>query len=139
MAIQIFNDQNVIKLNLFKIRSYLPGIENKLRLSRANTYSVIFTDDKKIKKLNKNFRKTDRPTDVLSFKNSPKSADIFISAETAKGNAKFYKQDFYREILRLVIHGILHANDYTDYTEKAKTIMWEKQESILKCFISSCI
>lgn len=142
MPIRIFNNQNKIKLNISEIRNYLPQIEKKMRLAKTSIYSVIFVDDKNIKKLNKDFRNTDRPTDVLSFlsdcscqmaKNFQKNADIFISLETAKSNAKFYCQKFYTEILRLIIHGILHSMDYTDYSEKSKKIMWEKQEKILKC------
>ncbi|MDO8735293.1 MAG: rRNA maturation RNase YbeY [Elusimicrobiota bacterium] len=133
MPIKIFNEQHKIKLDVRKIRKYLPRIEKKLHLSKNGIYNIIFIDDRNIEKLNKIFRDTDRPTDVLSFKNSGKDADIFISIETAKDNAKFYKQDFYTEILRLVIHGILHAGGFTDYTEKSKKNMWEKQEKILKC------
>ena len=135
MPIKIFNEQHKIKLDVRKIRKYLPLVKKKMFLPEDDRYNIIFLDDKGIKGLNENFRKTDRPTDVLSFKNSPESADIFISVETAKDNAKFYKQDLYAEILRLVIHGILHANDYTDYTKKAKKNMWEKQEKILKCLL----
>ena len=135
MPIKIFNEQHKIKLDVRKIRKYLSLVKKKMFLPEDDRYNIIFLDDKGIKGLNKNFRKTDRPTDVLSFKNSPESADIFISVETAKDNAKFYKQDLYAEILRLVIHGILHANDYTDYTKKAKKNMWEKQEKILKCLL----
>ena len=133
MAIKIFNEQHKIKLDVRKIRKYLPLVEKKMFLPKDDGYNIIFLDDKNIKKLNKKFRHADRPTDVLSFKNSGKDADIFISVETAKGNAKFYKQDFYTEILRLVIHGILHAGGFTDYTEIDKKIMWKKQEKILKC------
>lgn len=135
MPIKIFNDQDAIKLNLVKIRSCLPVIESKLRLPKVNRYSVIFTDDKKIKKLNKNFRRAARPTDVLSFKNSGKDADIFISVETAKSNAAVYGEGFYTEILRLVIHGILHACGFTDYSEKSKKIMWKRQERTVKCLL----
>lgn len=145
MPIKIFNEQNGIKLDVRKIRKYLPLVEKKMFLPKDDCYNIIFLDDKNIKKLNKKFRDADRPTDVLSFppeagqpladKNSPKSTDIFISVETAKGNAKVYKQDFYTEILRLVIHGILHANDYTDYSERDRKIMWEKQEQVLKCIM----
>lgn len=135
MPIKIFNEQHKIKLDVRKIRKYLPLVKKKMLFPDADKYNIIFVDDRNIKKLNKKFRNTDHPTDVLSFKNSVKDADIFISVETAKDNAKCYKQDLYAEILRLVIHGILHANDYTDYTKKAKKNMWEKQEGILKCIL----
>ncbi len=135
MAIKIFNKQNKIKLDVRKIRKYLPFVEKKMFLSKNDCYNIIFLDDRNIKKLNKKFRQADRATDVLSFKNTPKDSDIFISVETAKDNAKFYRQDFYTEILRLVIHGILHSQGYTDYSVKTKKNMWKKQEQVLKCII----
>ncbi|MCG2759657.1 MAG: rRNA maturation RNase YbeY [Candidatus Delongbacteria bacterium] len=148
MSIKIFNEQDKIKLDIRKIRKYLPSIEKKMLLSKDDGYNIIFIDDREIKKLNKKFRKTNHPTDVLSFKNSHNKcsppiyrgvkrseADIFISVETAKSNAKFYKQVFYIEILRLIIHGMLHSIGYTDYSKKAKKMMWEKQEQVLKCIM----
>ncbi|MFH1540556.1 MAG: rRNA maturation RNase YbeY [Elusimicrobiota bacterium] len=159
MPVKIFDEQEGIKLDINKIRKYLLLIEKKMfreaRLKSDNC-NIIFLDNKEIKKLNKRFRAADYSTDVLSFtqpflenffhqkrtclaerksglKYSPKSADIFISVEMAKSNAKLYKQDFYTEILRLIIHGILHSMNYTDYTEETKKIMWKKQEKILKC------
>lgn len=145
MPIRIFNNQNSVKLDIRKISKYLPYIEKKMFLSKTDNYSIIFVNDENIRKLNKKFRHTARPTDVLSFppeaghlladKNSDKDADIFISAETAKYNAKFYRMDFYTEILRLIIHGILHARGHTDYSEKAKKKMWFKQEQVLKCIM----
>ncbi|MEW6557393.1 MAG: rRNA maturation RNase YbeY [Elusimicrobiota bacterium] len=132
MSVEIFDKQNIIKLNIKKVLKYIPLLEKKLYLLKNLVYNIIFVDDREIKKLNKKFRYSPYPTDVLSFKYSKNSADIFISVETAKNNAKFYRQDFYTEILRLIIHGVLHSLGYMDYTEKSKKIMWKKQEEILK-------
>lgn len=143
MAIKIFNRQHKIKLDTKKICEYLPRIENELRLSKNGVCSIIFIDDREIKKLNKKYRKTNRPTDVLTFiphhrssvVGDDKAADIFISVETARNNAKIYKQKLCIEILRLIIHGILHSLDLTDYSKKAKEKMWLEQERVLKCIL----
>ncbi|MDD5686653.1 MAG: rRNA maturation RNase YbeY [Elusimicrobia bacterium] len=133
MSIKVFDRQNKIKLDIRKISDSLPQIIKKLQLSGNAVYNIIFLDDKNIRELNKKYHKTDYPTDVLSFKYSQKTADVFISVETAKSNSIFYKERFSTEIMRLIIHGILHSLDFTDYSEKTKKRMWKKQENILKC------
>lgn len=85
-----------------------------------NEISILFTTDKKIHKLNKAYRNKDKPTDVLSFsqiegiKNffSFSLGDLVISLDTAKKQAKEYKNTFNQEILRLLIHGMLHLIGY---------------------------
>ncbi|MBN1383805.1 MAG: rRNA maturation RNase YbeY [Elusimicrobia bacterium] len=151
MPIRIFNKQCKVKLNIRKIHPYLSKIKKKLRLlnlSQPADYNIVFVDDKGIKKLNKKYRKTGCPTDVLSFippsskylgkrltSFDNKIVDIFISVETAKNNAVIYKQKFYVEILRLIIHGILHSYGFTDYVKINKEKMWSRQEQILKCIL----
>jgi len=129
-------------LDCKKVCKFLSCIESKLRLKRDIVYNIIFVDDKEIRKLNRKYRSKDRVTDVLSFRYESrddvpacKDADIFISPKTAKRNAKLFKEEFYTEILRLIIHGILHSLDFSDYTKRTKEIMWSKQEDTLKCIL----
>jgi probable rRNA maturation factor len=105
------------------------GIEEK-------SFSVLLTDDSKMRKLNKKFRNVDNSTDVLSFpymeKDSSYLGDIAISLNKTKEHTKLYKEDFENELARLLIHGILHLLGEKDYTQKDKRKMWEKQEKILE-------
>jgi len=140
MPINIFNRQTRIELDFaldagFRKR-FISPIEKELRLAKKSDYNIIFLDDAGIKKLNKKYLARNVPTDVLSFKYSGDCADIFISVQTAKANAVLYKQEFLTEILRLIVHGVLHALDYTDYEKKEKEKMWKKQEGLLRCIIS---
>jgi len=107
-----------------------------LRLKKGSEYNIIFVDDAGITDLNKRFLSRNRPTDVITFNYPGGSADIFISAETAKSNSAFYGQSFLTEVLRLIVHGVLHARGYTDYTKKDKENMWRRQEGLVKCIIS---
>ena len=79
--------------------------------------SVLLTDDKKIRKLNKKYRGQDRATDVLSFpqnegeENEPDyhlMGDVVISTVTAKRQASQHGLSLEEEIVLLLIHGILH-------------------------------
>ena len=79
--------------------------------------SVLLTDDKKIRELNKKYRGQDRATDVLSFpqneeeENEPSyhlMGDVVISTVTAKRQASQHGLSLEEEIVLLLIHGILH-------------------------------
>ncbi len=102
---------------------------------KDKTFNILITNEQKIRELNKKFRNTDSPTDVLAFpfgeKRSPYLGDIAISFTQAKEQAKTYKEKLEDEISRLVIHGVLHLLGQTDDNSSAKKRMWNKQEKIL--------
>lgn len=91
--------------------------------------SILLTDDREIHELNAGYRNKDKPTDVLSFAqlegeffSFPGSSlgDVVISTETAVKQAKKYRHSFEAEILRLLIHGILHLLGY-DHEKVSKS------------------
>lgn len=87
--------------------------------------SILFCSDKYIQKLNKNYRKKDKATDVLSFPQSKTPfttslGDIVISLDTALKQSEQYKCSLNQEITRLLIHGILHLLGY-DHVRIAKS------------------
>ena len=107
---------------------------------------VTFVDDEQIKVLNKQFRKIDESTDVLSFplgENgnydvNPQSGayllgDIIISTEHAYSQAELYGHTLRREIAFLTIHSMLHLLGYDHVNGGIEEMqMREKQEDILK-------
>ena len=79
--------------------------------------SILLTDDKKIRELNKKYRGQDRATDVLSFPQNDREeneldyhlmGDVVISTVTAKRQAAEHGLTLEEEIVLLLIHGILH-------------------------------
>lgn len=78
--------------------------------------SVTFTNDAEIRLLNSRYRGKDKATDVLSFpllegeasQMSPSLGDLVISIETTLKQAKRYRVSTDQELLRLMIHGLLH-------------------------------
>ncbi|MEA3493385.1 MAG: rRNA maturation RNase YbeY [Candidatus Margulisiibacteriota bacterium] len=76
--------------------------------------NIVLIDDKEIRKLNKQFRKKDKATDVLAFPMGEDGilGDIAISAGTTKRNAKSYGVSYKSELKRLVVHGVLHLLGY---------------------------
>ena len=110
--------------------------------------SIVFCGDEMIRELNKNYRNIDAATDVLSFENGEKftdedgsqwtlAGDIAISVDTLKKNAEYFGIDENSELKRLLLHGLLHLNDYDhgeEHIEKGKAPeceMLKLQEEIL--------
>ena len=104
--------------------------ENK----ETETISLAFVDKEEIKKLNKKFRKKNKPTDVLSFALSEDGylGEIIICPDIVKENAKKYKSSIKKEIMKVFIHGISHLLGYDhEKTEEEALIMEQKQEKYL--------
>ena len=91
--------------------------------------SVSFVKKSAMKKLNRDYRKMDKPTDVLSFNmNEGKLlGDVVVCPSVAKMNARKYNVSFNAEISRLVAHGLLHLLGY-DHGRK----MFKMQDKALE-------
>ncbi len=104
--------------------------------------NLVFLDDKKMKNINKKYRKKNTTTDVLTFvnliKNNKKEnevyCDIFLSAETIKNEAKNNLINFYDHITHLIIHCFLHVNGYDHKKNSDFTKMKKQEEKILMKF-----
>ena len=78
--------------------------------------SVLLTGDEAIRTLNRNYRRKDKPTDVLSFPAAESAGgvagDVAISFETAFRQAQEHKHPLEMEIKLLLLHGLLHLAGY---------------------------
>jgi len=105
------------------------------------SFNVIIVDNDYIWKLNKEYRKIDRPTDVITFALEDHEdikyedfrllGDIYISLDKAKEQAIEYGHSFKREICFLAVHGFLHLLGYDHMELEEEEIMFSKQELIL--------
>jgi len=101
-------------------------------LGRKNL-SVAFVTNAAIRRLNRRFLGHDYATDVLSF---PLGGDLFgevvISAEYAAAEARRRGLPVEEELLRYVVHGILHLLGYDDHRPADRARMWKRQERELR-------
>lgn len=128
---------------LKKFYNVLRGKIEKTLNGGIGEIALILISDKRIKKLNREYRKINKPTDVIAFayldeqnftlKNIEAAAgDIFISAATAKKQAKELEHSFKRELEILFIHGLLHLFGFEHKTKKQEKIMEEWASRVLK-------
>ena len=98
--------------------------------------NIIFCTDEYLQKLNKKHLNSDYYTDIISFdycNGDMISGDIFISLCRVNENAeKFNSND--TELLRVIIHGVLHLLGYNDANEDEKKIMTEKENEALRLY-----
>ena len=96
--------------------------------------TYVFTDDEGELRVNQQFLGHDYYTDVITFDYSSQtviSGDIFISLDMVNHNAEQVGTNFVGELMRIMIHGVLHLTGQGDKTSESKTIMTEKENLAL--------
>lgn len=130
MKVKIFYEETNFRLRGWKLaRKLIHKVISKEGYISGDL-NFILTVDEKLLVLNKNFLGRDYLTDVITFEyNEGKtiSGDIFISIETVKINSKNYKVSYNEEIIRVMVHGVLHLCGYNDKTVKQKAKMREME------------
>jgi probable rRNA maturation factor len=80
---------------------------------------ILIATNKRLRDLNRRFRRKDKPTDVLSFPR-PSGGDIAISAQIARDNAQRYGHSMANELKILVLHGMLHLAGYDHESDNGR-------------------
>lgn len=117
----------------------------KLEKVKNAYFSVVLVNDKKIKKINKEYRGIDKVTDVISFafedndkrryNNIRVLGEIYICIPKMINQAEAYGHTQTRELAFLGVHGLLHLLGYDHVKDKEEEkIMIERQEEILNGF-----
>ena len=96
------------------------------------TVNVLLTSSAEMKSLNRRFRATDKPTDVLSFPaeldaRKHFAGEIAISVEMAAQNARALGHSPAEEVKILVLHGVLHLRGYDHECDNGQMARCEKQ------------
>jgi probable rRNA maturation factor len=105
--------------------------------------SVLLTDDKTIRELNRQYRKIDTSTDVLSFpaaepgvtsgrKGAPIAGDLAISLNTAARQAAAFGHELQTEVKVLLLHGALHLAGLDHETDSGQ--MARRESALRKHF-----
>ncbi len=125
---KIKNINNYFKLKQRKFNNYYNS-QKKIK-----EFTVLLTNNSKMKNLNKKYRKINKPTDVLSFplnikiKSKIYLGDIAISYEIV--NKRSYNSSFVYELDKMWIHGYLHLSGY-DHIKNLDFEKMHKKENLI--------
>jgi probable rRNA maturation factor len=125
------NNQTSFRLDKKKLSTVAKKVikgENK----EIENLSIAFVGSADIKKLNKKYRHKNKPTDVLSFEGDKKIdyslGEVIICPEIVKENAEKFKTRFENELVKILIHGILHLCGYDHEKSEKEAVEMEKKE-----------
>lgn len=107
--------------------------KNHDRILGPLTY--IFCDDEKILEVNRQFLNHDYYTDIITFdygRGKLISGDMFVSLDTVKSNAELIGVAYEQELMRVIIHGILHLCGINDKGPGEREIMEENENKALQ-------
>jgi conserved hypothetical protein TIGR00043 len=103
----------------------------------AEKITLVLTDDNFLLDLNRRFLHHDYKTDVISFNLGERGiidGEIYVSVDRARVQAKRYKVTTKAEVLRLIIHGILHLTGWDDKTRSQKLRMRRRENEYILWF-----
>lgn len=107
---------------------------------RSGDISVVFCSPERHIEINRTFLGHDYHTDVITFDYSDKEAgvvsgDIMIDPVTVADNAATFGTSPENEMLRIIIHGILHLCGYGDKNPEQQKVMRAKEDDCLTLFL----
>jgi probable rRNA maturation factor len=102
-----------------RLKTFITSIFKKEK-KPLESLNIVFCDDNYLLELNQEFLEHDYYTDILSFRLSsagkPLIAEIYISIDRVRDNAKNLNTPFKSELHRVIFHGVLHFCGYKDKT-----------------------
>lgn len=130
-------------------RAARAALKHQRQAPRANL-SIVLTDNRRLRQLNRDYLGIDAPTDVLSFPASESDGseidgseidpetgaaylgDILISIPYARASARQAGNSLEAEVQLLVVHGVLHLLGHDHARPREKKRMWQAQREILE-------
>jgi probable rRNA maturation factor len=111
------------------------AVKAVLRAERREAMiSITFLGRDSMRRLNARHQRLDHPTDVLAFSlNGPAGeviGDVYVCPWVARREARARGIPVREELIRLVVHGTLHAlgRDHPEGPERTRSDMWRRQE-----------
>ena len=135
ISVRFLSPQKVLtRRDILQILRYL---KSKCRL-RSLRLTCVVAPDRAMRRLNRRFHGRDRSTDVLAFDLGPaaqdgiRCADIVVGVESARRVSRRLGVPVKEELVRYIVHGVLHLSGYDDATPRARLRMGRRQEELVR-------
>lgn len=118
-----------------QLKSFL--IKTAATIRPIKSLNIIFCSDEYLLSINRQFLKHDFYTDIITFDLSPSSrsfieAELYISIDRVKENASLVGDPNYKELHRVIFHGLLHLLGNGDKSKKDKEKMRKLEDKLIK-------
>ncbi len=113
------------------------NVRNKNLLVEKKELTLVFLNKPEMKRINFQFRRINKPTDVLSFKSEDRASlgELLFCSEVLKIQARQQKHSFEQEFIYMLIHGLLHLLGYDhELSKKEEKRMFHLQDQCFKQF-----
>ena len=117
-----------------ELKTVIKTAERFLQVYKKKRYelSIVFVGDRVIRKLNNNYRKIDKITDILTFEGEELFlGEIIIDYQQIKRQSKKFSGSVKKELIFILVHGLLHLIGYDDKTEKDRERMIRMGEEFI--------
>jgi len=125
--------------NTTTLKHFIESIFKK-EMQNLDSINYIFCSDRAILEINKKYLNHDFYTDVITFDlsrdNKAISAEVYISIERIRDNAKQLGLSIQSELHRVLFHAALHLCGYNDKKKKDKEIMRKKENELLSKYFN---
>jgi rRNA maturation RNase YbeY len=139
MELQIHNFPEVLRGNTRQWEELSRRIVQAIELEPVASLNLVFVDDPTLQKMHQQYLNDPEKTDVITFDLSDGEAvegEIYISIDRAREQAKEYGVSPEEEVLRLIVHGILHLKGYDDLEEDDRKVMKAQEDAFVQKFRS---
>lgn len=134
MRVHVFKERGALRIDARRVRSAVEAAT--AGAGRVGPISVILTGDAALARLHRRFLGVSGPTDVMSFPlgdpGGPPSGEVYVSCERAAAEARRRGIAPAEEVLRYVVHGVLHLLGEKDGTPAQRARMWKRQEAVVE-------
>lgn len=124
------------KLDFQKISRWLNEVA-AVYGKQVGNISYLFCDDEHILSVNREFLSHDYFTDIITFDYTigrKVGADIYISLDTVRSNAESLEIDYDNELLRVIVHGVLHLCGINDKSPEERSEMESAENAALAMY-----
>jgi len=128
LSVLIVNRQRKHRIRVDLIKRLLERAARSMKVS--GELALVFAGDSLLRRLNRDYRFKDKPTDVLSFESQGEDmglGDVFISVATARRNAGRFSRTLDRELEILALHGFIHVLGYDHETDNGEMEALERR------------
>jgi len=120
-----------------RLKSFLPSIFKKEKRQLAEL-QYIFCSDDYLLSINKQYLDHDYYTDIITFDLSepgqPINAEIYISVDRVRDNARSFGTSLKKELHRVIFHGALHLCGYRDKNQQEEKLMRKMEDEYLALY-----